>query len=489
MSEANGTRTARSPRAAFPEPAMGRRIRSFILLPYFLASVILKLHMTPHLSRPELVRLLSGEAVQTEVDDMVPHLIACRPCWELAAGVVAELKKDNALVRSGDKQAAVLTLLEDEERAALDLLKARACWAELKELSPEEQIERIESVAALRTRTMFEVVLADARAVAPADPFLGEETARLAYLLAESLPRPRYPETLKSDLQAEAMNAVANARRLAADWKSARAALAASRNHLGRGSGDPAREARFLSTWASLESDIGEFEVALGLLGRAAELYQSARNPAGLSAVAVKEAGTLLAACRHEDAVARAREALSLLPPGEARLEMLARSIITESLVHLGRPSEALRSFVATRPIYEQLGGGRRTELRVGYLEALLLDSLGCVRESEKAFRKVIAGYIEEELYKDAFLTLLTFFEVLVKRGAFRKAKRIYQQAADLLAQAGSGSHEQMRQVWRHLLQQIEGESLKEHQLQEVRQYVYQYWNTPAPRPPFAAIR
>jgi tetratricopeptide (TPR) repeat protein len=454
---------------------------------FFLDSVILKLHMAPHLSRPELVRLLSGEAVQTEVDDMVPHLIACRPCWELAAGVGAELKKDNALVRSGDKQAAVLTLLEDEERAALDLLKARACWAELRDLSREEQIERIESVAALRTRTMFEVILAEARAMASRDPFLGEETARLAHLLAGWLPSPRYPETLKSDLQAEAMNAVANARRLAADWKSARAALAASRNHLSRGSGDPAREARFLSTWASLESDTGDFEVALGLLGRAAELCRSARDPVGFSIVAVQEAGTFLAACRHEDAVARAREALALLPPGEARLEMLARSIVTECLVYLGRPSEALRSFVATRPIYEQLGG-RRTELRVGYLEALLLDSLGCVRESEKAFRKVIAGYIEEELYKDAFLTLLTFFEILVKRGAFRKAKQIYQQAADLLAQAGSGSHEQMRQVWQHLRQQIERESLKERQLQEVRQYVYQYWNTSALRPPFAAI-
>ena len=178
--------------------------------------------MAPHLSRPELVRLLSGEAVQTEVDDMVPHLIACRPCWELAAEVVAELKKDNALVRSGGKQAAVLMLLEDEERAALDLLKARAFWAELRDLSPEEQIEKIHSVAALRNRAMFEVVLAEARAVAPRDPFLGEETARLAYLLAGWLPSARYPETLKNDLQAEAMNAVANARRLAADWKGAR---------------------------------------------------------------------------------------------------------------------------------------------------------------------------------------------------------------------------------------------------------------------------
>ncbi len=334
---------------------------------------------------------------------------------------------------------------------------------------------------------MFEVVLAEARAVAPGDPFLGEETARVAYALAGSLPSLRHPQKLKSDLQAEAMIAVANSRRIAADWKGARAAFAAVRNHLSRGSGDPAREARFLSNWASLASDTGDFETALGLLGRAAELYQSAKEPSGLSVVIVQEASTLLAASRHEEAAARADEALAMLLPGEARLEMLARSILTECLVYLGRPSEALRSFVATRPLYEQFWG-RRTELNVGSLEALLLDSLGCVRESEKSFREVIRGYLEEELYKDAFLTLLTFFEILVKRGAFRKAKQIYRQAAEVLAQAGSSSHEQMRQVWRHLLRQIEKESLKEYQLQEVRQYVCRYWNTPAPRPPFGTF-
>lgn len=402
--------------------------------------------MTSHLSRSALTRLLSGEAVQSEMDRMVPHLVACRPCWELAARVVAELKKDNALARAQDARAAVLTLLEEEEKAALDLLRARAWWAELRTLSSEEQVERIQSVASLRTSTLFEVVLAEARDIASGDPYLGEETALVAQALARSLPSSRYPEKLKNDLQAEAVIAIANCRRLAADWKGSQAALAAASNLLDRGIGDPARQARFLSICASLASDTGKFETALGLLGRAAELYQSAPDPAGLSSVAVKEAGTLLAAFRHEEAITRAQEALATLTPADAQLEMLARSVITESLLFLGRPSEALRSFVATRPLYEQIGG-RRTRLRVTYLEALLLDSLGCARESEKSFRDVIDGYIEEELYKDAFLSLLTYFETLVKRGTLRKAKQVYKQASDLLAQAGTGSHEQMRQV------------------------------------------
>src|SRR5215212_2031840 len=201
--------------------------------------------MPPHLSRSALIRLLSGEAVQTEVDRMVPHLVACRPCWELAAQIVAELKKDNALARTPDARSAVLTLLEEEEKAALGLLRARAWWADLKTLSRDEQIDRIQAVAALRTQTLFEVILAEARAVAPSDPFVGEEIALVARSLAQSLSTPRYPEKLKSDLQAEAMIAVANCRRLAADWKGSQGALAAASNLLDRGTGDPARQGGF----------------------------------------------------------------------------------------------------------------------------------------------------------------------------------------------------------------------------------------------------
>ena len=116
--------------------------------------------------------------------------------------------------------------------------------------------------------------------------------------------------------------------------------------------------------------------------------------------------------------MAQAEEALSGLSPGNARLEMLARNIVTESLVFLGRPAEALRSFRATEPLYRQLRE-RRTELQGGYLEALLLDARDHAREAEKAFRKNIADRLDAELYKDAFLTQVMFLRSLVRRGAY----------------------------------------------------------------------
>lgn len=439
--------------------------------------------MPLHLTKVALKRLFSGRAFHAEVDSMASHIAACRPCRDLAARVVAELRKEDALARSTDVRAAILAMLDVEARANRELLRARAWWTELKDLPREEQMKRIASVAALRTQTLFEVILADARSVASGDPLVGEETALLAHGVAESLPDSRCPEDLKNDLRAEAMIVLANCRRLAALWPSSRAALAAARNLLDRGTGDPARRARLFSIWASLESDTGNSETALGLLRRAADLYRSAPEPAGLATVAVQEASTLLAASRHEEAAARAGEVLAVLFPGELRLTMLARSIVTESLIYLDRPEEALQSFMATRPLYEQLRS-RSIELRAAYLEALLLDSLGCIRESEKTFREIVDGFIEEDLFKDAFVVLLTLLETFTKRRAFRKAKQVYQQATDLLAQAGSGSHEQMRQVWSQLLLPIEAESLKEYQIQDIRQYVVRHWNVPARRPP-----
>jgi len=158
----------------------------------------------------------------------------------------------------------------------------------------------------------------------------------------------------------------------------------------------------------------------------------------------------LLASFRFEEAISRTKEALRALTPRDMRLEMLARSILTECLIELERRTEALRNFVETRPIYEQLWG-RRTQLRVTYLEARLLDLFGCYRESEKTFRDVINGHIEEELYKDAFLITLTFFESLYKRGALDKAAKVCEDASRLLDTPLC--HDQMKQVWAELLE------------------------------------
>lgn len=435
--------------------------------------------MERHLTHRALVRLFAGEATPAEVDDAVPHLSDCRRCWGLAAKVVARVKKDGRLVRRPDLRGAVVSLLEEGERRSVERLRARGWWSELKELSPSRQRERIRSVAALQTLEFFEVVLEESERLGRSDPHSGEQQALVAQALAELLTTRRYPEPLTRDLQAQALAVVANCRRLAADWQGSHAAISEARSHLERGSGDPLPRARLLSIYASLCSDTGHLEKALSLLARAASLHRAAGDREGLARVAVQEASTLFAGGRADEAMARAEDALTLRV--DSRLEMLARSIVTESLILLDRPSEALRSFTATKPLYEQFPD---FHLRVAYLEACLLDALGCAREAEKLYRDVAAGNLEAEQYKEAFRTLLTFFESLYKRGALEKAAGVCEDALDIFEKTGAAGHAQMAQLWRDLLALVRSRALTEAHLSSARHYLVRHWGAPAARAP-----
>src|SRR4029079_17247359 len=97
------------------------------------------------------------------------------------------------------------------------------------------------------------------------------------------------------------------------------------------------------SVEAALASNLDQVETALDLSAQAAALYRRAKAPAGVASSRVQRASLLLAAGRHQEALDRAEVALRSLPTGEARLELLARGIVTESLIALGRPAEALR--------------------------------------------------------------------------------------------------------------------------------------------------
>lgn len=436
--------------------------------------------MERHLSQSALVEVFSGQAEEHEVAVAVPHLAHCPVCWEGAARAVAKLKSSGLLIHHPDARSAVVALIEEEEQDARCCLLARAAWATLKSLTSEEQLVRIRAEAPLRTPEMFVTILEEAVNLAPQDPFAGEETALIAHALAGTL---SHSEALRNDFQSEAMAAAGNCRRLAADWRGSAAAFNAARRHLERGSGKPAREARLLSMEASLATDTGHLEQAEACLERAAALHRKAGDLASLATVAVQRASSLLAACRHEEAVVKAEEALQLLPPKSTRLELLARNIITASLVFLGQPAAALKSYFATRPLVEQLPG-LRTELQSEYLEALLLDALGHAREAEKAFRCAIAGFMEAELYKDAFLILLTRFELLFQRGALEEAAGACQEALGLMRQPGVACHDQMEVLWRGLLALAQARRLTQHQALAARRYLGRHWNVPARHAP-----
>src|ERR1700681_348558 len=147
-----------------------------------------------------------------------------------------------------------------------------------------------------------------------------------------------------------------------------------AKSYLLTGKIEPGAEAYLLSVHASLVGDTGQLEDAVLLESRAAEIYRNAGDFKGLATMRIQTADTLQKSNRPSEAIRTAEDALTLLTPDCIRLEMLARSIITESMVALDRLTEALKSYEATKPLYDEVGD-ELTLLKAEYLEAKILDA------------------------------------------------------------------------------------------------------------------
>jgi len=148
-------------------------------------------------------------------------------------------------------------------------------------------------------------------------------------------------------------------------------------------------------------------------------------------------------------------------------LQVLAKFILVESLVILNRPLEAARYFQEAEPLCRD--AGRAMQLRALYFEARLLDGLGHVRESEKLFRAAIKSYFDDELYKEAFITLLTLFESFCRRGALGKAAALCEAAIAAASESGEACNDQIRKAWEDLHAAVRIRQLSEEELVHAR--------------------
>jgi tetratricopeptide (TPR) repeat protein len=395
-------------------------------------------------------------------------MMDCRRCRESGAGYLLQ-------ERAQDARNPLVAILAAEANGWVAAMKAGIWWTDIRDLSPEGQIKKIRSTASLQSLPVLEAILADARSTALLDPFLGESLVHAALTVADLLPEPRYSRALKNDLRGEVMTVVANCRRLAADFSGSAAAIEEARRQLSQGSGDPGLEARLLSIHCSLCTDLGDFEKALDYVRRAVELFRGLEDWQAVAHNAVLEAGCLLAADRPVEAIEKVHFALARMPLQENRLQVLAKLIRVESLVNLERPQEAIPDFLEAKSRCEQTDPA--TRLRVLHCEARLLDGLKCARESEKLFRRAVKAFFDHELYKQAFVTLLTLFECLCRRGALGKAAALCEEAIAATSPAGVACNEPIRQAWAELLATVRVRQLSEGELLQARQYLVRNWS------------
>jgi tetratricopeptide (TPR) repeat protein len=396
----------------------------------------------------------------------------CRHCRATGAGCL--LQEEGGRNTNNPLEA----ILAAEATRWVEVLMADSWWAKIKDLGPQEQIKKIRSISTLQSLPVFEAILADSKAAALSDPFLGESLVRAALTVIDLLPESRHSRTLKNDLRGEAMTVIANCRRLAADFQGSAVAVEEARRCLGQGTGDPSLKAGLLSIHCSLCADLGDFENALGYVRHAVEIFQELEDWQAMAHNSILEAGCLFAAHRPAEALERACFALERTPPQETRLQVLALLIRVESLVLLNRHEEAFPDFMKARSLCAQ--ADTATRLRVVYCEARLLDCLGSAREAEQLLRKTVKTYFDQELYKEAFITLLTLFECLCRRGALGKAAALCEEAIAATSQAGAACNEPIRQTWEELLAAVRVRQLSESELLQARQYLVRNWSVAA---------
>jgi len=441
-----------------------------------------------HLGLEALRRILGGEGGPRERESAADHLLSCDRCRLQATTLVDELRtKSPGLRREGPLQL-VLDLIERERQSGVESLVAFAERTEVRRLpSRRSQRDRVRMTKACHTIAFFKLVLAELKEEPSWDE--AEFLASLALLAVEAMSqRQQITQASSNDLQAEVWTAVANARRLAAEWKRADQALANAERHLKEGTGEPFLKAGLLSITASTLAEMGHESRALDALEGCRAIYQNLSEWALLGRTLVQKANILVETDPSEGLVAL-DHAAPLIPGEDSYLTLLAELLRARCLIELQEPTAALQVFQRSSPL---LIGNPRIRLRIRgrFTCALLLDALDSKQQAERLFDDVVDRDIEHELYKDAFLDLLYLYGVHVKAGHGDKAARVCRRALTDPALSGI-AHDQLRAVWTQLLETATAQKqpVSPDSLKDLRQYVNVYWKSPAPVAPEIAFR
>jgi tetratricopeptide (TPR) repeat protein len=341
-------------------------------------------------------------------------------------------------------------------------LLARAQWTCIRREARRDQQRRVGHSPECHTRAFVEVLLGDVGAAGPRDT--PEFVASLALAAVEAMGER---ETVKHDLRARIWAEVANARRIRTEWSRALAALRRADEHLPQGSGDLFLQARVRSIAASLQADEGHRSEAMAVLEHSKDLYESLQAWHLVARTLIKEAHVLVDT-EPERGLSLIDKALPMIPAGDTVLRWLAESLRTECLIEMKEVGPALQAFHLAEVL--RTGSPRPDAVRRSdFTAARLLEALGHFKEAERLFDGVIADAFEHEAYREAFLDLLYLFGLHIRRGETGRAAGLCRFAVSQLERLEVG-HEQLRTVWKELLEATKRQEVAPEALAEARE-------------------
>jgi tetratricopeptide (TPR) repeat protein len=438
-----------------------------------------------HLGHEWMRRVLGGEESAQEAEAAAEHLVSCEHCRAQAGTILDELRAERPGLRGEGPLQLAFELIDRERRWGVESLAAIAEWSEVRRLpSRRSQRDRVRMSKGCHTLAFFHLLLAELKEASALDE--SEFLAALALLSIEGMGRRQLTEASQHDRQAEVWTAVANARRLAAEWKKAHQALSNAERHLKEGTGDPRLQAGLLSITASTLADQGQDAMALDALERCRAIY-AAHSEWTLLARTMVQTANIFEPSEPAKGLVMLDQATPLIPADDSYLKLFADMIRVGCLLGVGRPNEALRVFRRSAHLLAAVPQ-IRLRIRGKFTGARLLDALGFKSQAVRLFDEVIDRDIEHDLYKDAYLDLLYLYGHHMKAGDLDKAAQVCQRALTdpVLAEA---AHEQLRTLWTQLLEATRRQALSQELLSDLRRYLGAHWRHPAASPPAVAFR
>ena len=438
-----------------------------------------------HLELEAMRRILGGEGGAQEAEEAAEHIVSCDRCRALAGTVVDELRAERPGLRGEGPLQLVFHLIDRERQWGVDSLAALAEWTELRHIpTRRSQRDHVRMTKACHTIAFFNLLLDELKEASSWDEaeFLGG----LALLSIEAMSQRRQiSQAASHDLQAKVWTAVANVRRLAAEWKRAHQALVNAERHLKKGTGDLRLEAALLSITASTLTDEGQVPQALDALEKCRGIYEGLSEGALLARTLVQMTN-ILAGTEPAKGLAALDHATPLIPAEDSYLTLLAELLRVECLIEVQKPNEALQAYRRCSRLL--IANPRiRMQIRGKFTGARLLDSLGFKQQAERLFHEVVDSDIEHGLYKDAFLDLLYLYGHHMKSGDVEKAVRVCQRVLTD-ASLSEIAHEQLRDLWTQLLEAAQRQAISQDSLRDLRQYLNAHWKHPAATPPVVAF-
>jgi tetratricopeptide (TPR) repeat protein len=227
-----------------------------------------------------------------------------------------------------------------------------------------------------------------------------------------------------ADLRARGWSQLGNALRVGGRLIEARESMGAAREHLAKGTGDPSLRAFLMEQMASLHVFERSFDVAIKILGDAAEIYRELGESHALARTLVQEAIASLYAGEPESAVALLNRAIPLIDQEEdPHLLLAACHNMFRCYIDLDQPEQALELYFKARELYKEFKD-TLILLRASWQEGQLLRDLGHLRAAETALLRARRGFMERGLAYEVAVVSLDLSSVYVKLGSVEELRQ-----------------------------------------------------------------